>query len=115
VWKLETSPSPKLTVVAGSTTIRNGQSPGFFTSVSSNGTASPIIWAVSRPLSQQSNGIALYAFNPESGGRTMTKLFQGAAGAWPNTGGNSNLVPVVANGLVYVGSNKQLRIFGLKP
>jgi hypothetical protein len=29
-------------------------------------------------------------------------------------GGNSNQVPVVANGKVYVASNKQLQIFGLK-
>jgi hypothetical protein len=115
IWKLQTSPSPKLTGIIRSTAIRNGQDPGFFTSVSSNGTASPIIWALSRPVSQQSNSIALYAFNPESGGSTMARLFEGVAGAWPNLGGNSNLVPVVANGKVYVGSNKQLRIFGLIP
>ena len=29
------------------------------------------------------------------------------------TGGNANIVPVVANGRVYVASNKQLTIFGL--
>jgi hypothetical protein len=34
-------------------------------------------------------------------------------GAWPNTGGAANAVPVVANGRVYVASNKELRIFGL--
>jgi hypothetical protein len=44
----------------------------------------------------------------------MTQLFKGGAGPWPNTGGNSNLVPVVANGQVNVASNKQLQIFGLK-
>jgi hypothetical protein len=44
----------------------------------------------------------------------MTQLFKGGADSWPNTGGNSNLVPVVANGQVYVASNKQLQIFGLK-
>jgi hypothetical protein len=43
----------------------------------------------------------------------MTQLFRGAAGAWPNTGGNANLVPVVANGKVYVASYKELEIFGL--
>jgi hypothetical protein len=114
VWKLQTSPSPKLTEVAQSPSVRNGQDPGFFTSVSSNGTANPIIWALSRPLSQQSSGIALYAFNPESGKTMMTQLFESIAGAWPNVGGNSNMVPVVANGKVYVVSNKQLQIFGLK-
>src|ERR1022692_4175115 len=114
VWKLQTSPKPRLTAVARSPAVRNGQDPGFFTSVSSNGNSNPIIWAVSRPLSQQSNAIVLSAFNPESGGAAMTQLFMGPAGAWPNVGGNSNLVPVVANGKVYVGSNRPLRIFGLK-
>jgi hypothetical protein len=37
----------------------------------------------------------------------------GEAGTWPNTGGNANIVPTVANGMVYVASYKQLRIFGL--
>jgi len=113
VWKLQTSPIPKLTAVAQSSAVRDGQDPGFFTSVSSNGSANPIIWALSRPLSQQSNAIVLYAFNPESG-KTMTQLFHANAGAWPNVGGNSNQAPVVANGKVYVASNKQLQIFGLK-
>jgi hypothetical protein len=112
VWKLQTSPRPKLTRVAYAA-IPSGQNGGFFTSVSSNGNASPIVWALSRPVSQQA-GIFLYAFNPESAGR-MTRLFKSYAGTWPNQGGNSNLVPVVANGKVYVASNKHLQIFGLKP
>ncbi|HTC47705.1 MAG TPA: hypothetical protein VK722_10315 [Candidatus Aquilonibacter sp.] len=115
VWKLQTSPTPKLSGVTRSSAIRNGaQDPGFFTTVSSNGNANPIIWALSRPVSQQQNQIVLYAFNPDAGGASMTRLFMGVAGAWPNVGGNANLVPVVANGKVYVASNKQLVIFGLK-
>lgn len=114
VWKLQTSPTPKLSPVSRSASVVNGQDPGFFTSISSNGTASPIIWAVSRPLSGKNNGISLYAFNPETGTASIAPIYRAAAGAWPNTGGNSNLVPVVANGKVYVASNKQLRIFGLK-
>jgi hypothetical protein len=114
VWKLQTSPSPKLTGVTTATVSGGGQDPGFFTSVSSNGKASPIIWALSRPISQQADNIGLYAFNPESGGSTMTLLFKSHAGTWPNQGGNANLVPVVANGKVYVASNKQLQVFGLK-
>jgi hypothetical protein len=113
VWKLQTSPNPKLTGVARSPALRSGyQDPGFFTSVSSSGNANPIVWAISRPVSQQSDGIALYGFNPETG-KAMTELFHAAAGAWPNVNGNANLVPVVANGKVYVASYKQLRIFGL--
>lgn len=114
VWKLQTSPTPTLTKVAHAS-VTTGQDPGFFTSVSSNGNASPIIWALSRPLSKQLANIQLYAFNPESGGKTMAQLFRAGAGPWPNQGGNSNLVPTVANGMVYVASFRQLKIFGLKP
>jgi hypothetical protein len=115
IWKLQTSPSPKLLPVARSAELTGGaQDPGFFTSVSSNGTANPIIWALSRPVSSQNNSVSLYAFNPESAGALLSPIFRTTAGAWPNLGGNSNLVPVVANGKVYVASNKELKIFGLK-
>ncbi len=114
VWKLLTSPSTKLMGFAQSPTISTGQNGGFFTSVSSDGSANPIIWALSRPVSHNPANILLYAFNPDSGGTTMTTLFHGVAGLWPNQGGDSNQVPMIANGKVYVASNKQLRIFGLK-
>ena len=87
------------------------RTPGFFTSISSNGTSNPIIWALSRPSSTDLS-IYLYAFNPDSG-TTMKTLFTGPAGTWPNLGGNANLVPVVANGQVLVASHNQLEIFGL--
>jgi hypothetical protein len=119
VWKVQTSPKPALIKVSGAGITANVQLPGFFTSISSNGTANPIIWALSRATSASGNPILLYAFNPESlSGKikmTMQRLFRGQAGFWPNTGGNSNLVPVVANGEVFVASNQQLRIFGIKP
>jgi len=115
VWKLQTSPAPSLTKVSTSTNIELGhQFPGFFTSISSNGTANPIIWALSRAGSSQGSPIYLYAFNPDAGGSTMRPIFQTIAGNWPNVGGDANQVPVVANGQVFVSSNKQLQIFGLK-
>ena len=115
VWKLATSPAPSLSMATSSPVLVSGpQDPGFFTTVSSNGTSNPIIWALSRPTPETNSPIYLYAFDPESGGATMKQLFMAAAGAWPNLGGNSNQVPVVANGRVYVASNKQLQIFGLK-
>jgi len=114
VWKLETSPRPALTLSTSSPQVPGGQAPGFFTTISSNGRANPIIWALSRPLSPLKTNINLYAFNPRSGGRTMQQLFKGTAGVWPSFFGNSNLVPVVANGKVFVASYMQLQIFGLK-
>ncbi len=113
VWRVATNPEPVLKQVTTSARIRGGQNPGFFTTISSNGENSPIIWALSHPSSRQSDSIFLYAFNPQSTG-SMPILFQGAAGSWPNVEGNSNLVPLVANGKVYVGSYQQLAIFGLK-
>jgi hypothetical protein len=115
VWKLQTSPTTVLRSVSSSPKITNGQGAGFFTSVSSNGTTNPIIWAISRPASPVSKGLTLYAFNPESGGNVIAKLYQGMAGNWPYFGAHSNLVPVAANGEVFVASYKELRIFGLKP
>jgi hypothetical protein len=112
VWKLETAPTAKLRGVT-SAAIPSGQSPGFFTSVSSNGTANPVIWALARPISQSADKLRLYAFNPEAGGSNMKLLYKSRAGGWPNINGNSNMVPVVANGKVYVGSNKRLQVFGL--
>jgi len=114
VWKLSTSPQPVLTLVSSSPPVPGNQAPGFFTSISSNGTASPIIWALSHPLSPIKTGINLYAFDPLSGGGTMQQLFKSAAGNWPSFNGNSNLVPVVANGEVFVASYQRLQIFGIK-
>jgi hypothetical protein len=116
VWKVQTSPQPALTRVSLSASLTgNAQDPGFFTSISSNAEANPIIWALSRPSNLKKGPFFLYAFNPDGGKKKVTfkQLFRKEAGGWPNLGGNSNLVPVVANGQVFVASNKQLQIFGL--
>ncbi len=112
VWKVQTSPTVALTQVTVFPGMGGSQDPGFFTTISSMGNANPIIWALSRPLTS-TTAINLFAFDPESGGGQMNLLFKGTAGAWPNLNGNANLVPVVANGLVFVASNQQLQIFGL--
>jgi hypothetical protein len=113
VWKLQTSPKATLTNVTSSGPVGGGQTPGFFTSISSNGSSNPIIWSLSHPYGP-ANTVSLYAFNPDSSGSSMTRLLKAPAGKWPNIGGNANLVPVVADGHVFVASNMQLRIFGLK-
>lgn len=116
VYKVQTSPAVALVKASQSPgLVSTVQFPGFFTSISSNGTSNPIIWALSRPTSASGNPIFLYAFNPESVTKgTMQQLVRVRAGAWPNTGGNSNLVPLVANGEVFVASHNQLRVFGIK-
>jgi hypothetical protein len=112
IYKLSTTGTPSLSVVGISNAIPGGANdPGFFTTVSSSGTSNTIVWGVSRP-STTDQSVYLYAFNPDSGATTAT-LFSGQAGTWPNVGGNANLVPVVANGRVFVASHQQVRIFGL--
>jgi len=113
VYQVLTSPTPSLNLVSQSTSLPGGQDPGFFTTISSNGNSNAIIWALSRPVSASSTAISLYAFNPDSGS-TLSPIYSVAAGSWPSYYGNSNLVPAVANGEVFVASYKQLEIFGLK-
>jgi hypothetical protein len=110
-WTLILSPSPHL-VQEGSVAIDTGQDPGFFTVISSDSTkaGSAIIWAVARPNSTAA--VTLYAFAAAASGGTYKLLFSSPAGSWPYTGGNANIVPVVANGKVYVASYKALTIFG---
>ena len=103
----------------GASSLSTGQDGGFFTTVSCNGgggafwrcTNTPIIWAVSRPLSSTSTGVNLYAFSGLAvNGSYPLLLGPTKVGSWPNMGGNANIVPTVANGLVYVASNKLLTI-----
>jgi hypothetical protein len=116
VWSLQTSPTVALTEVAQSQSlVGTQQDPGFFTSISSNGLHDSIIWALSRPQNRSGSPIYLYAYYLPEGSTSLKTLFKGTAGNWPNVTGNANLVPVVANGQVFVASNKQLQIFGLLP
>jgi Repeat of unknown function (DUF346) len=111
VWRLQTSPNVTLAKESTSAALSSGQDAGFLTSVSSNGQVpgSAIIWAVARPTNANPANVTLYALDAGNG----ATLFSGTAGTWPNVNGNANLVPVVANGKVYVASFKRLTIFGL--
>jgi hypothetical protein len=118
VLKVNTSPKVSLVMESKLSSVSGQQDPGFFTTISSNGTASPIIWALSRPTVAPGTGktsLSLFAFDPDSGKnkKALKQLIRLSTGSWPNLGGNSNLVPVVANGQVFVASNKQLQVFGL--
>jgi hypothetical protein len=113
VWRVR-SRTNTLSLAAMSPDLPTGQDPGFFTTISSNGSkAGAIIWAVARPQQVPGN-ITLLAFKSESSGSApLQTLFQAPAGTWATRFGNANLVPVVANGQVYVASFQQLDIFGL--
>ena len=113
VYQVLTSPSPSLNQVSQSTNVPNGgNGDGFFTSISSNGTSDAIIWALSRSASAASGNVHLFAFNPDSG-PTLRPIYNESAGTWKYPTGSSNLVPVVANGEVFVASYQVLNIFGL--
>ena len=107
---MEGKNAPSLSQKSQFNNIANGQDPGFFTSVSTNGTTAgtAIVWAVGRPTDSDPADVSLYAVNPDNG----SQLFSETAGVWPNTGGNSNIVPVVDNGLVYVASDQMLTYLG---
>jgi hypothetical protein len=125
-WQLVLSPSPHLVPEGSATIPASLQYPSFFTVVSSNGTqtGTAIIWAVGRPTDPTTTAVTLYAFNAAASGGTYQQLFSAPAGSWPNINGNANIVPVVANGKVYVASalldesgntRGQLAIFGVPP
>ena len=111
-WQIQTSPSPQLVAEATAYVQQSEQDPGFFTVVSSNGAnlKSAIIWAVARPTSTAP--LMLYAFAAAPASGTLKQLYSAPAGQWPNLGGNANIVPVVANGKVYVAAHQSLMIFG---
>ncbi len=114
LWHVQTAPTPAL-VQGASAGINDGPNArGFFTTVSSNGFYAPIIWAVGRPL-PSTNTVTLYALQAAvpDGTAHLPVLFHAPAGVWPNSTGKANLSATVANGYVYVASNKQLAIFGL--
>ena len=111
VWRLSTSTSASASLtLQSSTSITSGQDGGFFTSVSSNGTAigSAIIWAVGRPT-QAPGTLPLFAIDAATG----KVIYAATAGNWISGNSNANIVPTVANAHVYVASYKELAIFGL--
>ena len=113
VWTVKTTPKASLQNESSSPDLNSGQDPGFFTTVSSNGTqaGTAVIWAVSRPTDTNPANVTLQAFDPANG---SASLFSGVAGTWPFAGSaNANLVPVVADGHVFVASYGNLSVFGL--
>jgi hypothetical protein len=117
VWRLQTSAAVTLIQESASPALpASVQDPGFFTSVSSKGTSNAIIWAVGRPVDHNPADVTLYAFAPQAAAAGNNRwLFSAVAGNWPNTTSSANIMPVVANGRVYVASYKRLAIFGLAP
>jgi hypothetical protein len=106
--------APTLALESTSPTLlpASGQDPGFFTTISSNGqtAGTAVIWAVSRPA-DSTKSVYLQAFDPANG---SANIYAAVAGTWARAGSSdANIVPVVADGLVFVASYDNLSIFGL--
>ncbi len=113
VWQVQTSPAPGLSQIGQSQVLNNNG--GMFTTISSNGASDPIIWAVLRPTSTASQEVTLMAFAgmPPAGTTQLKQLFSAPAGPWPVGNINASVMPTVANGRVYLATQKQLAIFGI--
>jgi hypothetical protein len=113
LWAVPSSPTTALVERFGSPVLSTGPDPGFFTTISSDHGGPPVIWAVTRPLSQLDARVWLYAFGLPKVGKLLTQLYAAPAGLWVETNHNASIVPVVANGRVYVASDAELAVFGL--
>ena len=81
--------------------------PGTTPSVSANGTANGIVWAV-----ENSSPAVLHAYNAA----TLAELYnsnQAANGRDQFGSGNKFITPMVVNGKVYVGTPSGVAVFGL--
>ncbi len=115
VWKVQTSPTVAFVQEGAALPVASGQDGGTFTAVSSNGTTvgTAIVWATGRPSDPTTLAVHLYALAAAPSGGTLPLLYSSQAGSWLNSQVSANIVPVVANGKVYVASDKLLTIFGL--
>jgi hypothetical protein len=116
IWKVQTSPTVNLIKQSAYAKLTSVQDRGFMTSVSSHDglASSTVVWAVPHAAtwnkSNPSPNLTLYAF---SAADASNPIFQAPAGYWLNLNGNANVVPVVANGKVFVASYRTLAVFGL--
>jgi len=108
---LKAKGTPKLTLDKTLGQVEGVYFPGFLTTVSSNGTkaGTGIVWAMGRPTDFEQEVLKLHAFDAEKGGQ----IFETNAGYWTNSISDSNTVPLVANGKVYIATVKSLTIYGL--
>ena len=102
--KLATSPAS----VSGNVFGRPGASP----SVSANGTAGGIVWAIESTGGQAA---VLHAFDATNLATELYNSNQAAGGRDHFGNGNKFITPTVANGKVYVGTPNAVAVFGPNP
>jgi hypothetical protein len=98
----------RLAAVPSSQSTPHFSYPGTTPSVSANGTANAIVWAI------ENSGAILFAYDAAS---LTTELYDSnqAANNRDHFSGNKFITPMVANGRVYVGTPNSVAVFGLLP
>jgi hypothetical protein len=98
----------RLAAVPSSQSTHHFSYPGTTPSVSANGTANAIVWAI------ENSGAILFAYDAAS---LTTELYDSnqAANNRDHFSGNKFITPMVANGRVYVGTPNSVAVFGLLP
>jgi hypothetical protein len=100
--------SARLAAAPSSQTTHQFAYPGTTPSVSANGTANGIVWAI------EDSGATLFAYDAAN---LTTELYDSnqAANNRDHFSGNKFITPVVVNGRVYVGTPTSVAVFGLLP
>jgi hypothetical protein len=98
----------RLAATPSSQTTHHFAFPGTTPSVSANGTANAIVWAI------ENSGAILFAYDAAN---LTTELYDSnqAANNRDHFSGNKFIAPVVVNGRVYVGTPNSVAVFGLLP
>jgi hypothetical protein len=84
--------------------------PGTSPSISANGSTNGIVWAAE---SNKSSAAVLHAYNPVNLAVEYYNSGQAAGGRDSYGNGNKFVTPVVANGMVFVGTPTGVAVFGL--
>ncbi len=99
----------KLGTPAGSMSAESFGYPGTTPSISANGTANGIVWAV-----ENNGGGVLHAYDATNLGTELYNSNQ-AANNRDHFADNKFITPMIANGKVYVGTPNSVAVFGLLP
>lgn len=91
-----------------STTQNRFEYPGASPSISANGTANAILWAV-----ENSNPAVLHAYDANNLASELYNSNQAAGGRDQFGPGNKFITPTIAKGKVYVGTTDSVAVFGL--
>src|SRR2546423_3045531 len=100
--------SAKLASTPSSQSTHQFEYPGTTPSVSANGSANGIVWAI------ENSGAILFAYDAADLTKELYDSNQ-AAGNRDHFSGNKFITPVVVNGRVYVGTPTSVAVFGLLP